>query len=209
MIVYASRTGKGRNLEGLRNSPHGWRLMLSPEGALRTEGFANYALDNGAYTAHTQKRPWSEPKFIKALERFGSDADFVVVPDVVLGGLESLDLSLSWLPRVSAVARVSLIAVQNGMTAAHLSGILSPSVGVFVGGNDEWKEETAEDWAIAAHAAGAWCHVGRVNTQRRIRICQRAGVDSIDGSGVSKYGDHLPETGEGSTHPHEVAHVGH
>jgi hypothetical protein len=189
MIAYASRTGTKRNLAALREA--GWRLMLSPAGEMRTEGFPLYSLDNGAWSAFSQKRPWDEAAFSDALERFGARSDFVVVPDIVLGGMESLDLSLAWLPRVLDASPVALIAVQNGMTPANLSGLLSERVGVFVGGDDAWKEATMGTWALAAHQAGAWCHVGRVNSQRRLRLCQMAGATSFDGSGPSRFEKHL------------------
>jgi hypothetical protein len=135
------------------------------------------------------------------LHRFGPAADFVVVPDIVLGGMESLDLSLAWLPRVLEHTPRALIAVQNGMTHNHLAGILSPRVGVFVGGDTEWKEQTMHDWARTAEEAGAWCHVGRVNTLRRLRLCQMGGVHSFDGSGVSRFVKHLDVMERGLAQP--------
>jgi hypothetical protein len=45
MAGYASRTGTRRNLAALRDA--GWRLLVSAEAELRTEGM-RYALDNGA-----------------------------------------------------------------------------------------------------------------------------------------------------------------
>jgi len=165
--------------------------MLSPAGVLRTEGFANYALDNGAWSAFNGGKPYSEEDFGEALVRFGPAADFVCVPDIVLGGMGSLDLSLAWLSRVLDHTQVAMICVQNGMTPNHLAGILGPRVGVFVGGDDEWKEATCGSWAVAARAAGARCHVGRVNTLRRLRIISMGGADSFDGSGASKWVKHL------------------
>ena len=41
--------------------------------------------------------------------------------------------------------------------------------------------------AHAARAAGAWCHVGRVNTKRRIVACGVAGVTSFDGTSVTQF----------------------
>lgn len=189
IVPYFSRTGTRENLEPLRAA--GWRIMISPAGELRTEGFERYCVDNGAWSAFTQQRPWDEAAFVDALARFGARADFVVVPDIVLGGVESLDVSHAWLPRVLDAAPVALIAVQNGMTPNHLAGTLGPRVGVFVGGDSAWKEQTMATWTAAAHAAGAVCHVGRVNTQRRLRLCQMAGADSFDGSGVSRFRKHL------------------
>jgi hypothetical protein len=42
-------------------------------------------------------------------------------------------------------------------------------------------------WADLARERGAYCHVGRVNTEPRIRMCGRHGVDSFDGTSASRY----------------------
>jgi hypothetical protein len=67
-------------------------------------------------------------------------------------------------------------------------------VGIFVGGSDksDWKERTVGQWAALARSAGAICHVGRVNTQRRIAICAAAGATSIDGTSASRFADSIP-----------------
>jgi len=125
-MAYASRTGTRRNLEALR--AHGWGLFVSATGVLRTEGFSTYALDNGAWTAHRQGRPFDERAFLAAVDLLGEGAQFVVVPDIVCGGLASLRLSEAWLPRLDGVGRRRLLAVQNGMVPADVRGLLSSEV---------------------------------------------------------------------------------
>ena len=73
VIGYASRTGTKRNLDALRAA--GWRLLVSASGQLRNEGF-RYALDNGAWSAYSQGRPFDEPSFVRALRKMGADADW-------------------------------------------------------------------------------------------------------------------------------------
>lgn len=191
---YASRTGTRRNLDALRAA--GWRLIISPAGVLRTEGF-HYALDNGAWSAFTQKRAWDEDAFCDALDRFGSGADFVVVPDIVLGGLDSLKLSRTWIRACTDHAPRALIAVQNGIEPVHVGEMLGPNVGLFVGGDTAWKERTMAEWAHLAYRCGSYCHVGRVNSQRRLRLVQMAGADSFDGSGPSRMVKHLEQMERG------------
>jgi hypothetical protein len=190
MIAYASRTGTRRNLDALRGA--GWRLMVSARGVLRTEGFP-YALDNGAWTAFQKGEPFDVAAFERAVKLLGADADWIVLPDIVMGGLESLELSLRWLRklrrRVALRGRRFLIAVQNGMeeVAKRIARWLGPSVGIFVGGDTVWKLSTMGAWSRLAHDHGAICHVGRVNTARRIHACEAAGVDSFDGSSASRF----------------------
>lgn len=192
IIPYASRTGTRRNLDALRS--RGWRLLVSATGVLRTEGFP-YALDNGAWTAHQKGAPINLVLFMIALWKLGRDAEWVALPDVVGGGLASLELSLSWMRRVLCLTERALIPVQDGVDVATVEPWLGPNVGVFVGGapTTNWKETTTPAWAAACRRRGAWCHVGRVNTQRRINICATAGATSFDGTAATRYAVELPK----------------
>lgn len=185
--AYAAAVGKGRNFDAL--SAAGWRLMYQP-GDCRSHDIG-FALDNGAYAAFLRGERLDAGVFSRAVDRVGHRADFIVAPDIVCGGRESLDLSLSWLDQLAGVAPV-LIAVQDGFTDAEIVPYLSARVGVFVGGSTEWKIANMSRWGLLARRAGARCHVGRVNSVRRIRACAAAGVSSFDGSGVSRYSSELP-----------------
>lgn len=208
MIAYASRTGTKRNLAALEAA--NWRLMVSARGVLRTEGFP-YALDNGAWTAwqeyqeYLRRRAGQPPNrrrcrptpvlcirsFVSAVRQLGADADFIIVPDIVMGGEQSWLLTRYWLRKLRRDRRLQraklLIAVQNGMEPHEVRPYLSARVGIFVGGDTAWKLATMRTWATVAHSRGAICHVGRVNSATRIRICEAAGVDSFDGSSASRF----------------------
>ena len=183
MTAYASRTGTKRNLAALRAA--GWRLMVSARGVLRTEGFA-YSLDNGAWTAHQRGQAFDGAAFERALRMLGAGADFVVVPDIVEGGLVSLRFSARWLPAVLAVAPRALIAVQDGMEPKHIEPIMRPGMGIFLGGSTEWKLRVMPQW-------GEFCkgryyyHIARVNTVRRILYASSCGADSFDGTSVCQF----------------------
>ncbi|TDN58998.1 hypothetical protein [Paraburkholderia sp. BL10I2N1] len=96
MVGYASRTGTRRNLEALAGAE--WRLLVSAKGAHRPEGM-RYALDNGAWTAYQQGEPFDELAFMSVVEKLGEGADWIVLPDIVQGGLASLEYSLRWKER--------------------------------------------------------------------------------------------------------------
>lgn len=190
MIGYASRTGTRKNLAALRSA--GWRLIVSATGCLRSEGF-RYGLDNGAWTAHQRGGSFDERLFSVALAKMGQGADWTVVPDIVGGGLESLKLSLRWLPSVLDATQVALIAVQDGMSFGDVGHLLGKRVGLFVGGSTPWKLSTIDGWAKLGRDAGCWVHVGRVNTVKRILSCSIAGVHSFDGTSASRYCKTLPK----------------
>lgn len=188
MIGYASRTGTRRNLAALREA--GWHLLISARGVLRDEGMP-FALDNGAWTAFQRDEPFDVSAFERAFELFGERADWVVIPDIVAGGLASLDFSLSWIDRLNGCKRL-LLAVQDGMTTEVIRPLLSDRVGIFVGGSTDWKLATAIEWGQLAHEVGCYMHVGRVNIVRRIRLCAAAGADSFDGTSATMFSQTLP-----------------
>lgn len=189
MTYYASRTGTKRNLAAFR--AHGWRVLVSARGVLRAEGFP-YAIDNGAWTSFQRGEPFDDAAFVCCVEKLGADADWVACPDIVMGGMSSLAMSLRWLPWVLERTHVALIPVQNGMTSDDIAPHLGPRVGVFVGGDDAFKESTMAMWSKLCRSAGAYCHVGRVNTRSRVRLCMDAGVDSADGTSGSRFAVNVP-----------------
>lgn len=189
LIAYASRTGTKRNLALLREA--GWRLLVSAAGVLRHEGFP-YALDNGAWSAFTQGKPFDDRLFTRALRLLGRDADWTVIPDIVAGGGRSLDLSLRWMRTVLDECGRGLLAVQDGIEPPQVEHLIGERVGIFVGGSTAWKLSTINQWSQLAKRHNAWCHVGRVNTARRIYQCSAAGATSFDGTSATRYAATLP-----------------
>ena len=193
MIAYASTTGTRRNLRAQRI--RGWRQFATPAQFKRRSGApvwddgtpAPYALDNGAWTAHQAGKPFDVDGFKVVVARLAADADFVVAPDIVEGGLDSLRWSFSWLPWLLYRTQKVLIAVQDGTSPDDLAGAVSSRVGLFLGGSTEWKLSTMAEWGRFAQARGCYFHVGRVNSVRRIYLCQACGADSFDGTSLSRY----------------------
>ena len=184
IIPYAVRTGTRSTLQLLRDN--GWNLLVVAGQKLQTHGF-DYALDNGAWSAFQNGLPFNVAEFEKAVAKLGAKAEFIVVPDIVEGGLESLRLSEGWLPTLDGIGKHRLIAVQDGMKAADVEPILGPDIGVFIGGSTDFKEATMPQWGRVCRQRGAYLHVGRVNSRRRIKLCSTCGVHSFDGSSVTKF----------------------
>lgn len=141
-----------------------------------------WAFDNGAFGDYTRGRPFRVAEYELAIERLAADAarpDFLVVPDVVAGGRESLDFSLRWVECLRPLAPLAL-AVQDGMSIEDVAPIIEPFAVVFVGGSVPWKLQTGAEWVRFAHDRDRLCHIGRVGTPRRVRWAIRIGADSID-----------------------------
>ena len=199
MRSYASNTRTPRNLEQFRR--HGWRILLSPANPHPPAGLP-FAIDNGAWPCFTKKLPFDSDGFSAMVEAHGAAADFVVVPDIVAGGLESLRFSLSWLDRLRGI-RLLLLPVQDGMSAGEVGAVLRryPGLGLFLGGSTEWKLHTMYGWGMVAHALGCYYHVGRVNSCRRIRLALEAGADSIDGTSGTRYAVNVPRLDAATKQP--------
>lgn len=190
MMLYASRTGTHRNLDRLRQ--HGWGLLVSRAGAWRTEDFPHWIADNGAWSDYQRGRPFDEVAFEKFLRWIEAQApqalpDWICLPDVVAGGAASLSLSTRYLNRCLSVAPMVLVAVQDGMEAADLEGIVGPNVGIFLGGSTPWKLANMAVWGRFCAQRGLHYHVARVNSIKRMSLAIAAGASSVDGSSASRF----------------------
>lgn len=186
LIGYATTTRTLRNIEALRSNR--WRLILTPD--ISADHGMPFALDNGAWGAFQRGETWDADRFTELVTEFGSAADWIVVPDIVCGGLESLRFTASWIPKLEGVAPL-LIALQNGFVEDDVADWLGPDCGLFLGGDTEWKEATMPYWGEVAARHNCYYHVGRVNTRRRIRLCHLAGADSFDGTSVTRYAKNI------------------
>ena len=138
-----------------------------------------YALDNGAFPAFTKGEAWDSAAHLELLmwaKNSGQAPLWALVPDVV--GDRAATIA-KWNHTHAAVAAFGwplAFAVQDGMTPADVPRGASV---VFVGGSTEWKWATVSMWAKEFPRT----HVGRVNTYRWLRVCEDAGVESVDGTG--------------------------
>ena len=191
MTPYAARATTLRNRAALLS--HGWRLLLTPgQHEKPVDGF-KYALDNGAWSAYQSGKPFDGVGFLHAMERVGAGADWIVIPDIVAGGMQSLEFSRHWIPKLRKVGTPLLLAVQDGMAVEDVIPVLDlGNIGIFVGGTTEWKLRTLHEWGELAAFCHCHLHVGRVNTKRRIKLCQEARADSFDGSSATRYSVTLP-----------------
>ncbi len=203
MDLFATRTGTRRNLQLM--AAGGWSLLLNPfcdlsplpEVVLEDGTVYRFkkAFDNGAWTADQQGVPFDVDAFWRGLERVAEGCEWIVAPDIVRGGLASLDLSLSFLPTLLQVGPTVLIPLQDGMTPAHIEPILAShgrKVGLFMGGSTEWKLAEMKAWGVVAGHWGVHYHVGRVNTARRLHLASWSGANSVDGTSASKFAQSIP-----------------
>lgn len=191
MKAYCGDTRSKKLLAKLCANDIGQCIIRGKRSGRRLDSFF---YDNGAFVDWRKGESFDSMRFerdLRAMRFTGERPDFIVLPDVVAGGMASLRFSLDWLSDVlftdatyfdgEESGMVYYLAVQDGMTPADIPDSVWPHIGgLFVGGTVEWKEETMSQWAELAHANGVKCHVGRVGTARRVAMAKAAGVDSID-----------------------------
>lgn len=192
--AFASRTGTRRNLDALRAA--GWGLFVAAAGVHRNEGM-RFKIDNSAFSVWRGVLTQADAiaRFERLLASHGRDplCEGIIAPDIVNGGMVSWALSLSRLDSLLEYGPRVYLPVQPGIAPSTVAPMLGERVGVFVGGSSEWKEATARAWADLARDRGAKCHVGRVNSLRRLLIVKAAGAHSFDGSGPSRFAKALEE----------------
>lgn len=194
--LYATHSNTGVNLSAMHAA--GIRVLVGPDqldrGTPDVPELA-WACDNGAWGARHDPSMWSPEAFREVLARWGSGADWTVVPDIVAGGRASLRLTEQWLPDVLAGCRLALVAVQDGMERADVAPLLGPRVGLFIGGSTSWKWRTMPAWADLAREVPCYLHVGRVNSARGIAWCASHGVRSVDGTSATRWSVTAPSLG--------------
>ena len=188
MRIYTSECG-GAKLEKIRE--YGLGIMLSPL-AMSKRDYTGIplALDNGAFRSWRLGYPFMECLFLNSLEKgytWGLPLEFIVCPDLIARGMESLRFSESWRYRLDPCPRLAL-AVQDGMTPklVHNSTVDLGFATIFVGGTKEWKWETAPDWVAFAKDHGLKSHIGRCGTLNAIEKAADLGVDSVDSSNIAR-----------------------
>jgi hypothetical protein len=170
-----------------------------------TIGKMPFFFDNGAYKSFSSGTPFDSALFIKkvtdleAKMQFGHclEADFIVIPDIVGGGDDSLDFSLQWLEYIEDnmrhIARYNLLylPVQDNMDIDNVERVIKRKMvdGLFVGGSKPFKYEEGQRWVDLAHKYGLPIHCGGIGTKNDITWAKEIGFDSVD-SGIAMLHPH-------------------
>lgn len=136
------------------------------------------AADNSAFVC------FDEARYLRFVQKTPDTIVWITAPDVVGDARETLSMFEVWHERLS---RLSLAFVgQDGMEDLEVPWDLIECF--FIGGTTEWKlSHAARDLAVEAKARGKWLHMGRVNSQKRLRYAYSLKCDSVDGTGYNQY----------------------
>ncbi len=155
-----------------------------------------WAMDNGAFAG------FDVGAYMRMLVRYqpcqNRACRFVTAPDVVskvngraIGdAAATFDLWPFWSRLLRGLGWCPAYVAQDGLQPSHVPELRGGAGALFIGGSDEFKEgATVRELCAYATARGIWVHWGRVNGKRRFELAQKAGADSIDGTGFSMYPD--------------------
>lgn len=166
----------------LASLPERWGQLHTPQrwGCYVRPGI-KWAADNGQFSGRVTVAQFFA--WLEAMRPYRHSCLFATAPDVVGNAVATLDKYRFYAWRIKALGYPVALVGQDGLESLPWPPEYDA---FFVGGSTEWKMSDAADWCIAkAKASGAWVHVGRVNSQRRIRHFQLVGVDSCDGTALA------------------------
>jgi hypothetical protein len=165
---------------------------LPPEvGVMLTPMMGNKLPEDRAWSADTgcflQPDKHDDDRYLAWLESRLHAVDrclFATAPDVVGDALATIKCSVPMLSRIRAIGYPSALVAQDGLE--DLPVPWDEFDALFVGGTTTWKlSEAAYALAREAKRRGKWTHMGRVNSERRLRAAFTGGYDSADGTYIA------------------------
>lgn len=140
-----------------------------------------WAGDNGCYAAGAA---FNLTAFLAWLERryqYRSSCLFAVAPDVLSDAQATWERSKPILPVLRRMGFKAALVAQNGLETLPLEWDAFDVL--FIGGCTRFKlSHHARELVAEAKARGKWVHMGRVNSERRLRTATMWGCDSADGT---------------------------
>lgn len=181
MLLVSGGTSDIRPLVHARPDLFGTLVVPRDGNALPEIG--RWAGDNGAFSN------FDAEAFRAMLGRHRYARDrclFVAVPDVVGDAQATLRRFEEWEPEIRDLRYPVALVAQDGLDPKAIPW--SRVAAIFIGGTTGWKLGASAAHVIeAARLRGRWVHMGRVNTRRRLHYAAALGVDSVDGSGWSRF----------------------
>lgn len=134
-----------------------------------------WAADNGAFSGFC---PAKFRQFVARIKGYPR-CEFLVCPDVVGNARATIDLFNEWEEELLCSGYPIAFVLQDGQEKYPLP----TADAYFVGGSTGFKLSAAADSLIAeGQRRGAWIHMGRVNTIRRLKHAHKRHIDSVDGT---------------------------
>lgn len=155
-------------------------MLLTPVGNHKYQGGA-WAADSGCFNAATYPGDDVYGGWLASRSADSATCLFATAPDVVGDHDATLTRSREWLPRIRSLGYPAAFVLQDGATVDTVPW--DEFDVAFIGGSTEWKLGP-EPRRLAAHAraVGKRVHMGRVNSEKRLRYAKFIGCDTADGT---------------------------
>lgn len=142
-----------------------------------------YAADNSCYTG------FNEVRFVSFLKKLrGLSPLFVTSPDKVGNAFITRWMYRKWRDRIRSEGFPVAYVLQDGQDRVEVPD----ADAYFIGGSTEFKlSEWVRRETSRLISLGKWVHMGRVNSLSRLRLAHSWGISSIDGTGMSMFGNLL------------------
>lgn len=152
--------------------------MITPISGNRPVEGVIWGYDNGCFSGGLDEKKW-----LSKMRRYEGipNCKFAALPDVLCNSEETDKLWAKWVDIVKGFGYKAAYVTQNGAKK-----IPSDADALFTGGDNDWKlGKEAQCLVEQAKSRGLWCHMGRVNSQRRVIYAYDCGYDSVDGTHLS------------------------
>ena len=162
--------------------PKRWGYILTPKSRTSVvDDGRRWCADNGVFTGQFNWEKYQT--WLIKMRPWRSRCVFVTAPDVVGDAVATLERYRYYAWRIKALGFPVALVGQDGLESLPWPPEFDA---FFVGGSTEWKMGDGAAWRIRyARQRCDWIHVGRVNSQKRIRHFQLLGVDSADGTSIT------------------------
>ena len=143
-----------------------------------------WACDNGAFSG------FRDEAFLKMLGKVRGlpGCLWVAAPDVVGDAAGTLERFAKWEPIIRDHGLPVAFVAQNGLTIETTPWERLDCL--FIKGDDAFKlNEFVRRLIVEAKARGKLVHMGRVNSEKRLRYAFEVGCDSVDGTSWTKWAD--------------------
>jgi hypothetical protein len=145
---------------------------------------ARWIADNGCFGKNFNEDHWWRWLKLRAEPSDDFQHDrclFATAPDVVGDHGATVERSAPWLARIRDLGYPAAFVAQDGATASTVPW--DDLDALFLGGTTEFKlSTTARGLTGEALARGKHVHMGRVNSNRRLRLAHAWGCHSVDGT---------------------------
>lgn len=155
-------------------------FLITPQMGNRLDHAAGpWAIDNGCFTLGVRFVLTDYIRYLNRHYRAARSCLFAPAPDVVGDAAATIIRSRPVLSRIRDIGFKAALVAQDGLTDPPWDEFDA----LFIGGSTEFKlSHQARELVAQANARGKWTHMGRVNSETRLRTAALWGCNSADGT---------------------------